>query len=198
MPARGKYESAGAGWCCRGSIPTACAHCAAPMRTFPSRAVQKRHFCSTKCYRATLAGPGNPKWRGVSLPRICPHCGATFSVEFAGNSHQPGKFCSAKCARAATKKYATTQEKRRAATRRREIRERTADNHGGHHTEEEWAALLKRHGGRCAYCGSSERIVRDHIRPLSKGGTDLIENIQPLCRPCNGRKYDKWPYSPSI
>lgn len=37
-------------------------------------------------------------------------------------------------------------------------------------------------------------ITRDHIKPLSKGGADTIENSQCLCAPCNSSKGNKYPY----
>lgn len=47
----------------------------------------------------------------------------------------------------------------------------------------------------CAYCGKSrtDRIFFqvDHIKPISKGGKTVPENLQILCRQCNGMKGDK-------
>lgn len=42
--------------------------------------------------------------------------------------------------------------------------------------------------GVCAYCGTTESITVDHIRPICAGGTDDRSNLQPLCRPCNTQK----------
>lgn len=59
------------------------------------------------------------------------------------------------------------------------------------HSRAEWEALCKQHGDRCVCCGEQKPLTVDHIVPLSKGGSDGIENIQPLCKPCNSQKSDK-------
>jgi len=57
--------------------------------------------------------------------------------------------------------------------------------------KKQWEEKLKRLGGKCQMCGSTEDITIDHIIPLSKGGTNHIDNLQPLCRRCNSRKQNK-------
>ena len=56
------------------------------------------------------------------------------------------------------------------------------------HTQEEWTALLSALGGRCLVCGAESDICKDHINPLYLGGSDGIDNLQPLCRSCNSKK----------
>jgi 5-methylcytosine-specific restriction endonuclease McrA len=64
----------------------------------------------------------------------------------------------------------------------------------GNFTMSEWNLLKKQYGNRCPACGKEEpkiRLTIDHIIPLSKGGSNFIENIQPLCKNCNSKKYNK-------
>lgn len=55
----------------------------------------------------------------------------------------------------------------------------------------EWQQILASFSGRCAYCGSTERIEMDHVVPLSKGGQHVASNIVPACKPCNSGKRDR-------
>ena len=58
----------------------------------------------------------------------------------------------------------------------------------GTHTKEEWLALLARFDFKCAACRWHDTVGKDHIKPICAGGSDKIENIQPLCRLCNSIK----------
>jgi hypothetical protein len=62
--------------------------------------------------------------------------------------------------------------------------------------------VFKRDGFQCAYCGKSPPEVTlecDHVHPVSKGGSDEIENLITACFDCNRGKrnitLDKMPNS---
>jgi HNH endonuclease len=48
--------------------------------------------------------------------------------------------------------------------------------------------VWRRDGGKCAKCGSRERLEYDHIVPISKGGSNTARNIELLCEKCNRSK----------
>jgi 5-methylcytosine-specific restriction endonuclease McrA len=67
-------------------------------------------------------------------------------------------------------------------------------NSDGSHTRAEWDALKKKYNYMCLCCKQQEPLIKlseDHIVPLCVGGSNYIDNIQPLCRPCNSRKHVK-------
>jgi 5-methylcytosine-specific restriction endonuclease McrA len=60
-----------------------------------------------------------------------------------------------------------------------------------HFTAQEWKEILNKYENKCLCCGSTENITVDHIIPLSCGGTNIKDNLQPLCLTCNIRKHTK-------
>lgn len=58
------------------------------------------------------------------------------------------------------------------------------------HTQAEWEEL-RDYFGHCVICGRSGKdvkLVKDHVTPIYQGGSDGIDNLQPLCQSCNSRK----------
>ena len=53
--------------------------------------------------------------------------------------------------------------------------------------------LFARDNHMCLYCGDylyDCELTRDHVVPVSRGGTDTWENVVTACRACNHRKDD--------
>lgn len=81
-----------------------------------------------------------------------------------------------------------TREYKRFYGRRADYRRKNAS---GSHTLEEWLLLKAFYQYMCLCCKKQEpeiKLTEDHIVPLSRGGSNDIANIQPLCHSCNSRK----------
>lgn len=65
-------------------------------------------------------------------------------------------------------------------------------------TAAQWREMQEAWDHRCAYCGkrAKGRLAREHIRPLSKGGSNTLSNIVPACRLCNSKKHVGPPLQP--
>ena len=59
-------------------------------------------------------------------------------------------------------------------------------------SHQEWKECVIFFGGECAYCGATprkgQRLTRDHLEPVSKGGRTIQANIVPACSSCNSSK----------
>lgn len=96
-------------------------------------------------------------------------------------------------------KYSEAQKKyRKEHPERRRVQMKIAKlkrkNVVGEYTEAQWVLLKRQYGNSCPSCFKSEPIITlhaDHIIPITKGGSNWIENIQPLCKTCNSSKHTK-------
>lgn len=90
--------------------------------------------------------------------------------------------------------------RKRAYTLRRSAERRGASvSHGV--TRAGLAGKLVVWGGRCWICRSAlddTTLTWDHVKPVSKGGVDILANLRPCCRSCNSRKGNKWPLAEGI
>lgn len=62
------------------------------------------------------------------------------------------------------------------------------------------SALFRRDGYTCQYCGTHQRdlkhgdkLEREHIIPISRGGKNYWDNIVTACSTCNHKKDDRTP-----
>ncbi len=139
-----------------------CEYCSKECYTSVSKFFRKeKHYCSIKCY----AKDRKENWTREQQPNY------TGSTPYEAH-----------------RKYVKANPERiKHLKARRYARKKNAE---GSHTYQEWRDLKIKNDYRCAECRERKILTKDHIIPLSKGGTDYIDNIQPLCRNCNSKKHN--------
>lgn len=80
------------------------------------------------------------------------------------------------------------QENRERIAELKHLRRALEQEAEGQFTAQQFRVLCEKHGNRCLRCGEANLLEADHVVPLSQGGTNYIDNIQPLCRACNASK----------
>lgn len=91
--------------------------------------------------------------------------------------------------RAKSKEYRKTH--RREMAHRQARRRALVRNAPGTHDVDQWEKLVELCGNKCVACDDhKDKPTCDHIIPLSWGGSDSLDNVQPLCLRCNAKKQD--------
>lgn len=182
--------------------------------------IYPKKFCSISCrgkyifrkhheyYREYwLARPNLFKWRGK---RNCKYCNREFEAKTCNQY-----YCSVGHRKYAWKKVHWEQVKKNERARskrkrkenpekyRQKVRDRKAlrretsglsgKSFNRDFTLKVWEQMKNDCNNTCKDCKRKEpeiKLTQDHIKPLSKGGFHIKENIQPLCHSCNSRKKD--------
>ena len=147
-----------------GKVVLECEHCGRPFRVSPYEIAKRMpRFCSLQCNGARKA---------VSRALLeCEYCREVFRIRPKELLRIPGRFCSRGCYEQARRENRLPREARRS-----EAYESFRQDHVSR-------------VGRCARCGSSERL-RLHHRVRSRERPDLLfdlDNVEVLCSACHMR-----------
>ena len=134
------------------------------------------------------------------IKKICENCKKKYYSKKGFSSFQ--KYCCLRCKNQAYYKRIKIKEKPK------KIREKQRINHhkrrilikknGGHYTLNQIRKLKKSSFGICKgynrkpHFAGEDNLTIDHIKLVSKGGENNIENIQLLCKICNSTKGKKY------
>lgn len=85
-------------------------------------------------------------------------------------------------------------QKGKAYSAMKDAKRRAATVEIGNLTADQWFEILTKYNHKCVYCGSMDKLTRDHYIPLAHGGIHSPENIVPACLSCNSKKSARHPH----
>lgn len=185
----------------RGKFKIKCETCGKEREVYYSWS--NKRFCSRACKRFTQATKDKIRQTKLGVPIHSEAWKKKRSQEMMGNKHAAGFQMSPEHKQAIINAHTGSKShlwkdgrcKKKGylswINGRNSHRKKLAE---GSHTFEQWETMKKEYNFTCPMCYRSEpeiRLTQDHIIPLMKGGSDYIENIQPLCKSCNSRKSTK-------
>lgn len=118
-----------------------------------------------------------------TLPKLCPRCKSRPKTP----NRSYCRACEVKIVQAWFDADPVRAAARR-AVRANNTRAKKAGAVGSIKTQE-WLDLRAKHNNACACCGLVTHLTVDHVKPLAQGGTNTIDNVQPLCIRCNSLKH---------
>lgn len=136
-----------------------------------------RKYCSLKCRfkegRPALSGQRSHLWKNAKVEMQCHLCGSKFVNYPSNKKHYKHVFCSRKCANRWIGRYHATPrlELKRKSKQYKLFKER----------------VLLRDGRKCLWCGTTENLQVDHIKPYATHPRlrMSVSNGRTLCHPCH-------------
>lgn len=125
----------------------------------------------------------------------CAICGAAFIAEFAYQQMGVCRACTKMLAHYYVVSHGGDPDPRFAPPESLTAFYEAKKDKGGREriTNNTRTTVFERDAYRCKNCGDHHNLQVDHIIPVSAGGTADLDNLQTLCRVCNGLKGAKSP-----
>lgn len=128
--------------------------------------------------------------------KSCGHCRETY------HGTVRSLYCSASCKEAAkhARRMADPDRRVQAVVRRAKARQKLGYRARKRkakripYTAEELESKAEYWDNLCWICRAATPTCWDHVKPLIRGGPDILANLRPACNPCNSKKNAKWPF----
>ncbi len=156
-----------------------------------TKVFNRQKFCDRKCWSGWFSGNRHHQWKD-SKRHECKDCGGNIER----HTENRCRICHLKWQKGLNHPsfkhglYLTGNiEGKRLGKRLSENKRRSLIREI--FTKEEWIEVLTEHEYKCAICkvhDKDNKMTIDHIIPISKGGRNIKNNIQPLCSRCNSSK----------